>query len=107
MDVPQNKRQAIEYCPASTLDDDALVRRMLRLYEDLEGLAGEVDPDDRICLQIVQSPEKLHVYGKGSTPDVTPLLAAVLRASLEQRIAIEAQVRAKLAPAWEALSKQR
>lgn len=92
MDRSQKNRQAVDGPPDSDQDDETRIRRMLRLCEDLDGLAGEIHPDDAVCLQIVQTPQKLYVSGGGNTPDLTPVLAAVLRASLERQIAIAGQV---------------
>lgn len=105
MDAPQENSQDIAHYPDITLDSEAFIPRMLKLYEDLRFLAAEIEPDDSVCLQIVQSPGRLNTYGGSSMPDVTPVLAAVLQAGLERRIAIAEQVRAALAPAWQVLSR--
>lgn len=102
----QKKCHAVDDVTETDQDDGASIRRMLRLYEDLGALTSEIEPEDYLCLQISQTPDKLHFSAGSNTPDIAPVLAAVLQASLERRIAIAEQVRAELAPAWAALSKQ-
>lgn len=107
MDPSETKGPTADFSSEIAVDDEASIRRMLRLYEDLGAFASEIDPEDYLCIRISQTPKTLHVSGASNTPDITPVLAAVLQASLERRITIAEHVRVELAPAWAALSKPR
>lgn len=78
MDRFQNRSRAVDAPLASDQDEEATIRLMLRLYEDLGSLADAIDPDDSVCLHIVQTPERLLIQVGGNTPDIVPVLAAVL-----------------------------